>query len=475
MSAGGSEIDAMTGLLDVTRLVAADLQPLPPPPPAPDGGAGSVVALVAFALFFIAFFAIGLVWLRRKRAERIDALAKELDKPLDAGEAAGAPQLPPTTEGQPVPKASDLAAAEREALLARAHEEEARRARERIEAQAKEDAAKAEALAEAKRKEAEAAAKAEDAAARAKQLRMALTATRDGIVGRLQKAIGGKQIDAAVLDDVEAVLFGADIGARTADRLLGAVKKKLSSKDLSSMARVEETLRDEAASILRSVDNKPLALDGAKPRVILVLGVNGAGKTTTIGKLAAQLKGQGHKVLMGAGDTFRAAAADQLEVWAKRADVPIVTGPDGGDPSAVLFDTVKKAKTEGFDVVLCDTAGRLHTKVNLMEELKKVARSLAKACDGAPHEVLLVLDATVGQNAIAQAKQFGEAAPLTGIVLTKLDGTAKGGVVLGIIDELKVPVRYIGVGEKIGDLRPFSADDFLAALFSDGDARAAAE
>jgi fused signal recognition particle receptor len=197
-----------------------------------------------------------------------------------------------------------------------------------------------------------------------------------------------------------------------------------------------------------------------------VLGVNGAGKTTTIGKLAQQLTAQGHKVLLGAGDTFRAAAADQLEVWADRAGVPIVTGPDGSDPSSVLFDAVKKAKAEGFDIVLCDTAGRLHTKTNLMEELKKVVRSLGKAAEGAPHEVLLVLDATVGQNAIAQAKQFGEAAALTGIVLTKLDGTAKGGVVLGIVDELKVPVRYIGVGEKIGDLRLFSPAEFTAALFS---------
>jgi fused signal recognition particle receptor len=218
---------------------------------------------------------------------------------------------------------------------------------------------------------------------------------------------------------------------------------------------------------LKTVDTKPLQVDGPGPRVVLILGVNGAGKTTTIGKLAAQLKAQGKSVLLGAGDTFRAAAADQLEVWADRAGVPIVTGPDGGDPSSVLFDAVKKASADGIDVVLCDTAGRLHTKTNLMEELKKVHRSLAKACPGAPHETILVLDGTVGQNAIAQAKQFGEASPLTGIILTKLDGTAKGGVVLGIVDELKVPIRYIGVGEKIDDLRHFVPDDFVAALFSD--------
>lgn len=474
----------MTSLLDAALLVAAQIPPAPVPPeplPVPPGDPGSAVALIAFALFFVAFFAIGLVWLRKRRAERIDALARELEKPVEGVEGAmeGAPAaLPAPGAAEAVPKAADLAAAEREALLARAHEDEARRARERAEAEARTraDEETRARLEEARRREAELSARADEAQLRAKQLRLALTATRDGIVGRLQKAIGGKQIDAAVLDDVEEVLFGADIGARTADRLLQAVKRKLSARELSSFGRVEQTLRDEAAGILATVDNKPLALEGVKPRVILVLGVNGAGKTTTIGKLAAQLKAQGHKVLLGAGDTFRAAAADQLEVWAERAGVPIVTGPDGADPSSVLFDTVKKARAEGFDVVLCDTAGRLHTKVNLMEELRKVARSLQKACDGAPHEVLLVLDATVGQNAIAQAKQFGEAAPLTGIVLTKLDGTAKGGVVLGIIDELKVPVRYIGVGEKIGDLRPFSADEFLGALFADDTAaRAAAE
>jgi fused signal recognition particle receptor len=425
------------------------------------------IASIAIIAFFVVFFALGFVYLRKKRAERIDELAKELDKPLVEGEQPK--ELPSTTGAEAVPRADELAAAERDALLKRAEEDEARRAREKLER----DQADAAAIAAAKAREAEASKEAGEAKAKAKDLRMALSATREGIVGKLQKAIGGKNIDASVLDDVEAVLFGADIGAKTAERMLGAVKAKLSAKELSSFARVEETLRDEARAILSSVQPKPLALEGALPRVILVLGVNGSGKTTTIGKLAAQLKGAGHKVLLGAGDTFRAAAADQLEVWAKRADVPIVVGADGADPSSVLFDAVKRAKAEQFDVVLCDTAGRLHTKVNLMEELKKVARSIAKACDGAPHETLLVLDATVGQNAIAQAKEFGGAAPLSGIVLTKLDGTAKGGVVLGIVDEMKVPVRFIGVGEKIGDLRPFDAEQFLSALFAD-DARASA-
>ncbi|MCC7072150.1 MAG: signal recognition particle-docking protein FtsY [Deltaproteobacteria bacterium] len=423
------------------------------------------LAIALFVGFFVLFGVVGAVALAKKRRERIADLTRELEKPLPEGAQEGEAPALPAPEDAPVPKAQDLVAAEREALLAKAREDEARRAVERLAAAPTQ--AGTDELAKARATEAAASAEREQASARAKQLRLALSATRDGIVGRLQKALSGKQLDAAVLDDVENVLFGADIGARTAERLLGAVKQRLGSKDLADFAKIEAALRAEAEAILSSVAVRPIEVSGDRPRVILVLGVNGSGKTTTIGKLAAQLKGQGHKVLLGAGDTFRAAAADQLEVWAGRAEVPIVTGPDGGDPSSVLFDAVKRGAAEGFDVVLCDTAGRLHTKVNLMEELKKVARSIAKACPGAPHEVLLVLDATVGQNAIAQAKQFGEAAPLTGIVLTKLDGTAKGGVVLGIVDELKVPVRLIGVGEKLTDLRPFEPAAFLDALFAD--------
>jgi fused signal recognition particle receptor len=197
------------------------------------------------------------------------------------------------------------------------------------------------------------------------------------------------------------------------------------------------------------------------------VGVNGSGKTTTVGKLAAQVKGAGHTVLLGAGDTFRAAAGEQLEIWAERVGAPVVRGKDGADPASVCFETVQRAVAEGFDVALCDTAGRLHTKAPLMEELKKVKRVMAKAAPGAPHEVLLVLDATNGQNAIAQARQFHEALGVTGIVLTKLDGTAKGGVVIGICDELGLPVRYVGVGEKVPDLRPFSPHEFVDALFAE--------
>jgi fused signal recognition particle receptor len=197
----------------------------------------------------------------------------------------------------------------------------------------------------------------------------------------------------------------------------------------------------------------------------MVVGVNGTGKTTTIGKLAARLRQAGKSVILGAGDTFRAAAGEQLDAWADRAHVPIVRGKDGSDPGAVLFDAVSRAKTEGAHIVLCDTAGRLHTKANLMDELKRLRRTLEKAQPGAPHEVLLVVDATTGQNAIAQARQFHEALGVSGFVLTKLDGTAKGGVIIGICDELKIPVRYVGVGEKLADLKPFDAHEFVEALF----------
>jgi fused signal recognition particle receptor len=422
------------------------LTTLPNQAPPADGSLWPLM-LVAIALLLLVLVAA--VRMRSLRQERIN----EMTKVLDAADASSDLRVPSIDASAPAASADDLLVAERKAQRLKAEAEATARQAKRSDSDVDANAA------------AQAQAEASAAANEAKRLRLALHKTRDGLVGKLGAALTGRAIDDAVLDDIEGVLFGADIGARTADKLLQAVKRKLSRKELSSTEAVVGTLREEAKQILAQAPSRPLAVDGAAPRVVLVLGVNGAGKTTTIGKLANQLKQQGKQVLLGAGDTFRAAAADQLEVWANRADVPIVTGPDGGDPSSVLFDAVKRAKAEGFDVVLCDTAGRLHTKTNLMDELKKVARTLNKACDGAPHEVLLVLDATVGQNAIAQAKQFGEAAPLTGIVLTKLDGTAKGGVVLGIVDELKVPVRYVGVGEGIADLRAFDADAFLEALF----------
>ncbi|HSM92024.1 MAG TPA: signal recognition particle-docking protein FtsY, partial [Anaeromyxobacteraceae bacterium] len=309
------------------------------------------------------------------------------------------------------------------------------------------------------------------AAEAGKTLAAGLEKTRGGFVARLSALLGGgKPVDEAILADLEEVLFTADIGVKTASRLLEAVRERIRSKELHDAGKVRAALREEIRRIL-SLDGKvsgeqALTVGDARPWVVLIVGVNGSGKTTTIGKLAAKLKGNGHSVLLGAGDTFRAAAGEQLEIWAERVSAPIVRGKEGGDPAAVCFEAVQRGVAEKVDVVLCDTAGRLHTKAPLMEELKKVKRVVTKACAGAPHETLLVLDSTTGQNGIAQARQFHEALGVTGLVLTKLDGTAKGGVVIGICDELKLPVRYVGVGEAVGDLKPFDPDAFVEALFA---------
>jgi fused signal recognition particle receptor len=298
-----------------------------------------------------------------------------------------------------------------------------------------------------------------------------LAKTRGGFVARLGKLFGRKKIDAQTLDELEEVLFTADIGPRAADRIFQAVKGGLSKDELDDPAKIWARIRSTSKDIL-AVDAPPLdlglgGLAARRPFVLLVLGVNGVGKTTTIGKLAQKWKQGGKKVLLAAGDTYRAAATEQLEVWAERAAVPIVRGKQNGDPSSVIFDAIKKGIDEGFDIVICDTAGRLHSNAGLMDELKKLRRVADKAMPGAPHETWMVLDATTGQNAISQAKTFKADMEITGIVLTKLDGSAKGGVVLGICDELKVPVRFVGVGEKIGDLRPFDPAAFVEALYSD--------
>jgi len=319
--------------------------------------------------------------------------------------------------------------------------------------------------------EAEAAAEAEpkapptDAEAR-EAYKAGLAKTRGGFVARLGKLFGRKKIDAQTLDELEEVLFTADIGPRAADRIFQAVKGGLSKDELDDADKIWTRIRATSKAIL-SVDAPPVAMAGKLPFVLLVLGVNGVGKTTTIGKLAQKWKLEGKKILLAAGDTYRAAATEQLEVWADRAAVPIVRGKQNGDPSSVIFDAIKKGVDEAFDIVICDTAGRLHSNAGLMDELKKLRRVADKAMTGAPHETWMVLDATTGQNAISQAKTFKADMEITGIVLTKLDGSAKGGVVLGICDELKVPVRFVGVGEKIGDLRPFDPAAFVEALYSD--------
>ncbi len=298
-------------------------------------------------------------------------------------------------------------------------------------------------------------------------LRQGLAKSRgtEGIFGRLVALLTGKkELGAEIASDVEQVLLSSDVGVSTTETLLARVKENLSKGQLQDADAVWDGLRSEALRIL-SVDGTTGAFPlRDRPTVVLLVGVNGAGKTTTIGKLATRLKAEGRSVVLAAADTFRAAAVQQLVVWGNRVGVEVVRGKDGADPGSVVFDAVQHAKEIGADVVLADTAGRLHTKSNLMAELGKIVRTTGKAMPGAPHEVLLVVDATNGQNALAQAREFQEALPLSGIVLTKLDGTAKGGVVLGICDTLHLPIRFIGLGEKATDLYDFVPADFVEAL-----------
>ena len=298
-------------------------------------------------------------------------------------------------------------------------------------------------------------------------LKAGLAKTRqEGFVARLSKLFAGKQIDATLLEEIEEVLLRADLGAKTTHKLLAELRQAATSGKSTEVAAVWAALRARAEQLLADAGSPDLHLqcsDG--PAVLMVVGVNGSGKTTTIGKLAHRYAGMGRKVLVAAGDTYRAAAVDQLQVWCERAGVPIHRGKDNADPASVCFGAIARGRTEGFDLVIVDTAGRLHTNHNLMEELKKVGRVVTKAQPGAPHEVLLVLDATMGQNAIKQAEMFGEAVPVTGIALTKLDGTAKGGVVLAIAETLRLPVKLVGVGEKMQDLRDFDPQLFVDELF----------
>jgi len=309
-------------------------------------------------------------------------------------------------------------------------------------------------------------------------LRRGLAKAREneGFFGRLKSLfVGKKEIDPQIVEQMEEILLTSDVGVKTTASLVEAIRSELEKGELKDEARVWQALRTKAQDILDIGGGGGISLD-AKPTVVMVVGVNGVGKTTTIGKLATRLVQQGKKVVLAAGDTFRAAAVHQLVVWGKRAGCEVVTGAEGANAGAVIFDAIQKAKEIGADIVLADTAGRLHTKTNLMEELKKIAKTMGKAFDGAPHETLLVLDATNGQNATQQVALFKEALPLSGIVLTKLDGTAKGGVILGICAEHEVPVRYIGVGERPEDLRDFQAEEFVEALLgssSDAAERAA--
>ena len=304
-------------------------------------------------------------------------------------------------------------------------------------------------------------------------LRKGLAASRGGFVARLAAVFRGrKEIDPNLLEQVEEVMIGSDVGPKTTAALLGRLRESMEREQLRDADAVWAALRAEATRIL-ALGGGPIRTT-TKPTVVLMVGVNGVGKTTTIGKLATRYIGAGKKVSLAAGDTFRAAAVQQLEVWGRRVGATVVKGKEGADPGAVAFDATNAARQAGADLLLVDTAGRLQTKVPLMDEIKKVRKTMAKAMEGAPHETLLVLDATTGQNAFSQASLFKEALDLTGIVLTKLDGTAKGGIVLGICDELKVPIRYIGLGERAEDLREFVAEDFVEALLGKGDEEVAA-
>jgi fused signal recognition particle receptor len=297
------------------------------------------------------------------------------------------------------------------------------------------------------------------------RLRQGLSKTRDSLVGRIDRLVlGKKEIDADTLEELEEILITADIGVQTTVELIRILEQRLSRNELRDGAALKDALKEEILKRLAR-DARPLDVGAASPFVIMVIGVNGVGKTTTIGKLAARFTQEGKKVVLAAGDTFRAAAAEQLQAWGERAGVGVIRHQEGADPSAVVFDSIKAAVARRADILIVDTAGRLHTKVNLMEEMKKVRRIMGRELPGAPHETLLVLDAATGQNAVSQAKLFKEAAEVTGIALTKLDGTAKGGIVVAICNEFRIPVRYIGVGESVEDLRDFDPAQFVEALF----------
>ncbi len=277
--------------------------------------------------------------------------------------------------------------------------------------------------------------------------------------------LGKKEIDQNLLEDIETQLLSADLGIAATDHIVQALTARVKRKQLADADALMESLKGELAELLAPCD-VPLSIPAdARPYVILVVGVNGVGKTTTIGKLASRLQLDGKKVMLAAGDTFRAAAVEQLQVWGERNKVPVIAQPTGSDSASVIFDAYQAAKARGVDVLIADTAGRLHTKDNLMQELQKIVRVLKKLDESLPHEVMLVLDATTGQNALNQARSFHKAVNLTGLTLTKLDGTAKGGVVFAIAKELQLPIRFIGIGEQAADLRPFEAAAFVAALF----------
>lgn len=297
------------------------------------------------------------------------------------------------------------------------------------------------------------------------KLKSGLFKTKENLLGKISQAVGlHKKIDQELLDELEEILIKADVGPSTTAKIIEGLNKEAANKKIEDSEKVTELLKDQVTSILSTGNISSDKL--FSPYVIMMVGVNGTGKTTSIAKLARDFKDQGKKVLVAACDTFRAAAGEQLSIWAERVGVELVSSLPNQDPASVAFDAIKSACARGFDVVIADTAGRLHTKVNLMEELKKIKRVMGKALDGAPHEILLVIDATTGQNGLSQVKMFKDAVGVTGIFLTKLDGTAKGGIMIAITDEFKIPVKYVGLGEKPDDFEKFDPVWFAEALFT---------
>jgi fused signal recognition particle receptor len=307
-----------------------------------------------------------------------------------------------------------------------------------------------------------------------KRLRAKLNQGPAWLTTDIAELLPGRKIDAEILDDLETRLIMADVGVEASSRILEELRKRVARKELNDVDALLKALNEAMSQILRPVEQALVIDPAAKPFVILVVGINGAGKTTTIGKLSARLLAEGKSVMLAAGDTFRAAAREQLEVWAARHNVPIVAQQSGSEPAAVIFDALNAARARNIDVLIADTAGRLHTQTHLMDELKKVKRVLARLDPGAPHEVLLVLDGTIGQNAVAQAEEFNKGLGVTGLVITKLDGTAKGGVVLAIAQRLNIPIRFIGIGEQSEDFGVFNASEFVSALLKSEQRDAAA-
>lgn len=468
--------------------------------------ASLIVALV-FVVLAVAFVISGAIFLSRKRRERMEALHKivnEVQAPLMPRDETTSEPVKITAKvedkiaqlrAQPVVEKPRDTAVEKKASEPQALKvpkpvleakidarEESKRAQEKIPKEARHKGPKVEPRIEEKKSELKPAQApepviethleppAEESAPvrqPEKKLGAALKNTRGGFMQRLARLFSSAhEISDEDFEAMEAILFTADIGVKTAQKLLDSVRQRVKEAKSTDPSFLRSALKDEMRKIFAGAH--PIsALPVDAPQVLMFVGVNGAGKTTSIGKLGAQLKNQGKAVYFGAGDTFRAAAVKQLSVWGERVGAPVISGKENSDSASVLFEAIDQAKKAHADVVLCDTAGRLHTKSDLMEELKKVHRVVNKAHNGAPHEVFLVVDATMGQNAIMQAREFADATPLTGVVLSKLDGTAKGGVALGIVDQLKVPIRYVGIGEQVDDLKEFDADQFIDALFEE--------